>query len=91
MDRKYWIGRMHAAVRLARKAATAESRLIHYEMAGRYSIKAANSLPFLVRHKAPATVGEQAALRLPDPRDPRIGPIPRPNPPMRRKPGADER
>ena len=67
MDRKYWIGRMHAAHKMARQASTAESRLIHYDMAGRYSIKAANALPFLVRRKAPATVGEQAALRLPEP------------------------
>ena len=91
MDRKYWIGRMHAAHKMARQAATAESRLLHYDMAGRYSIKAANALPFLVRRKAPATVGEQAALRLPDPGDPRSGPNPRPNPPARRKPGNDER
>ena len=91
MDRKYWIGRMHAAMTMARQASTAESRLIHYDMAGRYSIKAADALPFLVRRKAPATVGEQAALRLPDPREPRSGPIPRPNPPARRKPGGDER
>ena len=91
MDRKYWICRMHAAHKLARQATTAESRLIHYDMAGRYSIKAANALPFLVRRKAPATVGEQAALRLPDPGEPRSGPNSRPNPPARRKPGNDER
>jgi hypothetical protein len=91
MDRKYWIGRMHAAHKMARHASTAESRLIHYDMAGRYSIKAANALPFLVRRKAPATVGEQAALRLPEPGESRSGPNPRPNPPARRKPGNDER
>lgn len=89
MDRKYWIGRMHAAMTMARQASTAESRLIHYDMAGRYSIKAANALPFLVRRKAPATVGEQAALRLPD----RSGSIDRdrPNPPTRRGPDGDGR
>ena len=91
MDRKYWLRRMHAAHRMARQAVTAESRLIHYDMAGRYSIKAANALPFLVRRKAPATGGEQAALRLPDPGEPRSGPNSQPNPPARRKPGNDER
>ena len=70
MERKYWIRRMHAAMGMARRATTAESRLIHYDLAGRYSIKAANVLPFLVTRKEPATVGEQAALRLPNQADP---------------------
>ena len=70
MDKAYWIDRMHAAVEAARDAATAESRLVHYELAGRYSIKAAHSPPFLLVRKAPATVGEAAALRLPRPGDP---------------------
>lgn len=69
MERRYWIGRMHAAMGMARRATTAETRLIHYDMAGRYSIKAANVLPFLVTRKGPATAGEQAALRLPKPAD----------------------
>ena len=69
MERKYWIRRMHAAMAMARRAATAESRLVHYDLAGRYSIKAANVLPFLVTRKEPATVGEQAALHLPNPAD----------------------
>jgi len=69
MERKYWIRRMHAAMGMARGAATAESRLIHYDLAGRYSIKAASVLPFLVTRKEPATAGERAALRLPDPTD----------------------
>lgn len=67
MDRAYWVGRMNAAMTMARHAATAEARLTHYELAGRYSIKAANSLPFLIIHKGPATSGERAALRLPRP------------------------
>ena len=91
MENGYWMGRNRAAAAMARNAFTAEARLIHYDLAGRYSIKAANTLPFLVRRKSPATAGEQAALRLPDPREPRSGPMPRPNPPARRKPGNDER
>ena len=69
MDRRYWIARMRAAMRMARQAATAESRLIHFDMAGRYSIKAANVPPFMLPHKGPATTGERTALRLPNPSD----------------------
>jgi len=65
MEKTYWIGRKHAAMRMARRARTAESRLIHYELAGRYSIKAAHCLPFLLVRKGPATEGERAALLLP--------------------------
>ena len=65
MERTYWLGRMRAAMKMARRATTAQSRLIHYDLAGRYSIKAANALPFLLDRKGPATTGERAALRLP--------------------------
>ena len=47
MEKTYWLRRQHAAVAAARGAKTAESRLIHYEMAGRYSLRAA-SLPACV-------------------------------------------
>ena len=69
MDRTYWIGRMRAAMKMARHAVTAESRLIHFDMAGRYSVKAASLRPFLLPHKGPATAGEREALRLPAPQD----------------------
>ena len=41
--KNYWLERKRAAMAMAREAATGEARLIHYEMAGRYSIKAATS------------------------------------------------
>ena len=44
MDKTYWLRRKRAAMAAARAAATAESRLIHYELAGRYSIRAAHSI-----------------------------------------------
>ena len=69
MEKRYWLGRMRAAMKMARGASTAESRLIHYDMAGRYSIKAATA-PFMLVRKEPATAGERMALRLPAPRDP---------------------
>jgi hypothetical protein len=43
MEKTYWLRRKRAAMAAAGVAATAESRLIHYEMAGRYSIRAAHS------------------------------------------------
>jgi len=43
MEKSYWLRRQHAAVAAARDARTAESRLIHYEMAGRYSLRAAHA------------------------------------------------
>jgi hypothetical protein len=41
MEQKYWLSRSKAAGRMARDADTSEARLLHFEMAGRYSIKAA--------------------------------------------------
>ena len=72
MEKKYWIGRNRAAMAMARAATTAEARLIHYELAGRYSIKAAHCPPFMLPSKGPATSGEAAALelRLPPPPPP---------------------
>jgi hypothetical protein len=64
MDRTYWIGRKRASMRMARAATSAEARLIHYELAGRYSIKAADALPFMLPEKGPASEGERAALQI---------------------------
>ena len=47
MDNGYWIERKRAAMTMARRATNSEARLIHYEMAGLYSIKAAHSPVFL--------------------------------------------
>ena len=46
MDKAYWIGRKRAAMVMARAAKSAEARLIHYDLAGRYSVKAVQALPF---------------------------------------------
>jgi hypothetical protein len=61
MEKKYWIGRKRAAMAMARGAASAEVRLIHYDLAGRYSIKAAQCLA-----AGKATEGERAVLHLPE-------------------------
>ena len=71
IENHYWIGRKRAAMAMARRASSSESRLIHYDLAGRYSIRAAQSLPFIPAPKGPATEGEREALRLTTPlRDP---------------------
>ncbi len=41
MDKAYWIGRKRAAIAMARAATSAEARLVHYDLAGRYSVNAA--------------------------------------------------
>ena len=63
MEKKYWLGRKRASMAMARGAASAEARLIHYELAGRYSIKAATAPAYMVP-PAPAHV-VRAALALP--------------------------
>ena len=40
MEKIYWLGRERASLKLAHDAASAEARLIHYDLAGRYSVKA---------------------------------------------------
>lgn len=65
MGKKYWIGRKRAAIAMARAATSSEARLIHYDLAGRYGVKAAMAPPFMLPRKGPATQGERAVLRLP--------------------------
>ena len=45
MEHDYWLRRMSVASMMARKATTAEARLIHYDLAGHYSVKAAGIYP----------------------------------------------
>ena len=68
MEKTYWIGRKRDAMAMARGAATAESRLIHYELAGRYSIRAAHCPPFMMPANGPATQDERETLHIAAPR-----------------------
>jgi hypothetical protein len=43
MEQAHWLGRERASLANARAATDAEARLIHYDLAGRYSIKAAQA------------------------------------------------
>ena len=60
MGQIYWLKRQRSALGMARGAEDADTRLIHYEMAGRYSIMAAQSV-------AAAPADERVALILPPP------------------------
>ena len=40
MEKAYWLCRKSASLRSAQNAASAEARLVHYDLAGRYSLKA---------------------------------------------------
>jgi hypothetical protein len=43
MEQAHWLNRKRASIGMAEKAASAEARLIHYELAGRYSVKAVDA------------------------------------------------
>ena len=43
MEKTYWLGRKRASLKAAQNAGSAESRLIHYDLAGRYSLKAVSA------------------------------------------------
>jgi len=40
MEKAYWIARKRATLKLARSASSSEARLVHYDLAGRYAVKA---------------------------------------------------
>ena len=40
MDKGYWLSRKRASLKSAQSAVSAEARLIHYDLAGRYGLKA---------------------------------------------------
>lgn len=40
MEQSYWLGRKRASLKMAQNAAGGEAKLIHYDLAGRYSVMA---------------------------------------------------
>ena len=44
MEQTYWLTRQRSALAMADRAEAAHTRLIHFELAGRYSIMAAQSV-----------------------------------------------
>jgi hypothetical protein len=68
MEQTYWLGRRRASAANARRALSAEARLVHLDLAGRYSVKAAASAPAPPWRAAPAILAADAgrpALQLP--------------------------
>jgi len=43
MEHKYWLARKRASVANAEQATSSEARLVHLDLAGRYSVKAVES------------------------------------------------
>jgi hypothetical protein len=41
MEQTYWLGRKRSSAANARRATSSEARLVHLDLAGRYSVKAA--------------------------------------------------
>jgi hypothetical protein len=65
MEQAHWLSRKRASLAMAKKAATGSSRLIHYELAGRYSVKAADAAQLHMEDEPPIEViddDEQAPL-----------------------------
>ncbi len=45
MEQTYWLKRKRSSLAKAHNATHSEARLIHFDLAGRYSVKAANAAP----------------------------------------------
>ena len=43
MEKAYWLSRKRASLKLAQDATSSQARLVHYDLAGRYSVKAMSS------------------------------------------------
>lgn len=43
MEQKYWIDRKRTSLANAQKATSSVARLVHFELAGRYSVKASEA------------------------------------------------
>ena len=43
MEQAYWLSRKRTSMKMARAAASSEARLVHYDLAGRYSLKAVSA------------------------------------------------
>ena len=67
MEQIYWIDRKRSAIEMARAASTTETRLIHYVLAGRYSINAAYCAPMPAPARPRVGTGERAAFNRPRP------------------------
>jgi hypothetical protein len=66
MGQKYWLDRELSALRMASKASSSEAKLIHFQLAGSYSLKAATFDPFLLPSELPH---ERRTVAIPMPQE----------------------
>ena len=69
METTYWLSRKRATLKLAQNAVSSEARLVHYDLAGRYSLNAlsvetqaidlADALPPAINASGPSISGKQ--------------------------------
>lgn len=69
MDQTYWLGRKRAAAAMARGAGSSRARLVHLDLAGRYSIKAAASAAAALGRSETAEARPQLSAPPPGPQD----------------------
>ena len=50
MEHRYWLKRKRSSLTMAQTATSAEARLVHYDLAGRYSVKAADAAQACTEH-----------------------------------------
>ena len=48
MEKAYWLSRKRASLKLAQTAASSAASLVHYDLAGRYSLKAMAADPVAI-------------------------------------------
>lgn len=76
MDQTYWLGRKRAAAAMARGAGSSRARLVHLDLAGRYSVKAAACAAAALGRAEPADSRQQLSAPPPpgpDAADPSFG------------------
>jgi len=71
MEKAHWLSRKRASLKSAQNAVSSEARLIHYELAGRYSLKAlsaetqsidlAEALPPALYARVAETLGKESS------------------------------
>ena len=64
MEKTYWLSRQSASLELAQSAAGSQARLVHYDLAGRYGVKAssAGSQMVDVAHAKPSYIDPARAM-----------------------------
>ena len=77
MENRYWIARKRGAMTMAHRAVSAEARLIHYDLAGRYSVMAAQCAAIAASAASRATGEPRPVLHLRTPGAPPYGTLDR--------------